>query len=101
MRFAASMAGGSAPRSLILHELQKQRAVDHDLIAGFHALQDVELILRASTQGDMLARETAVRLQQVQEGQILIIAQNRRDRHQQTIDFLARLDAHPHVHLLL
>jgi hypothetical protein len=39
-------------RSLVLHELDEDTAVDHDLVARMQAVGDVELIAGAFTQGD-------------------------------------------------
>ena len=52
-------------------------------------------------QGHVLPREAAVGLGQVDKRQVFIVAQNRRNRDQQPGAFLAGLDQHAHIHLLL
>jgi hypothetical protein len=45
-------------------------------------------------------REAAIGLGKVDERQALVVAQHRRNRHQQAAAFVARMNQHAHVHLL-
>ena len=53
---------GQMARSLVLHELNEDAAVDHDLVAGLETVGDVVLVAGAITQGHVLPREAAVGL---------------------------------------
>jgi hypothetical protein len=54
-------SGGQADgRSLVLHELNEDRAVDHDLVAGLQAVGNVVPVAGAIAQGHVPPREAAV-----------------------------------------
>src|SRR5450631_4140747 len=98
---AAAIRLAATRRSLILHELNEDPAIDHNLVAGVETRGDIILVPDTMTQSHVLPREAAIGLGQIDERQILIVAQNRRYRDQQSGAFPAALDQHAHIHLLL
>ncbi len=86
---------------MILHELNKDAPVYHDLVAGFETFGDIVLVSGSITQGHVPARETGVWLGEIHERQILIVTQNCRNRDQQSAAFLAGLNLDADIHLFL
>ena len=82
MACAAPSRRAADGRSLNLYELNEERSVDHDLVAGFEARCNFIAIFRAVPQGYVLPREAAIGLGDIDVWQVLIVTQNRRDRSQ-------------------
>src|SRR6185437_8478636 len=86
--------------SLVLQELNEDRAIDDDMVDGFEALADVVAVAGSVAQGDVAACETAVGQCQIDKRQVLVVAQNCRYGDQQSAAFPASLDLNPDIHLL-
>src|SRR5580693_9107516 len=99
--FAAPVRFEAVGRSLILHELNEDGAINDNLVASFEAVGNIVLVSVAITQSHVLPRKAAVGLDDIDERQILIVAQDGRNGSQQARALLAGLNAHADVHLFL
>ena len=90
MRCAAPVRQAAGASSLSLHELNKDAPGDDDLIADLQPGGNVVLISCAITEGYVATREATIGLGDVDKGQVLIVAQDRRHRDQQAVALLDR-----------
>src|SRR5580700_9995068 len=99
--FAAQVRSGSTARSLRLHELKENAPVNHDFVAGVKTRADLVMVPDAIADGDVLSRETAVRLRQINKRQVLVVTQDPGNWDQQPHALLAGLNKDADIHLLL
>ena len=101
IRSAAPAGPTAIGRSLALDESNEDAALDDEPVAGLQTGRYLVPVTVAIAERDMAPREAAIGLLQVHEGQVLIVAQYRRNRNQQAAVFVLRVDQHAHVHLFL
>src|SRR5689334_21850252 len=70
--------------SLALRELKEERAFGHDLLSRLEAIRHLVLVTDARPEGDAAAIERAVRRGDMDEGKVLLVAQHRRRRYEET-----------------
>src|SRR5215472_11888852 len=97
---AATRAEGD-DRSLVLQKLNEDRAVGDDALAGFEPRRYLVVTSRTVTERHAPARKAAVVLNDIDEGQVLVVAQDRRGRHRETLALSTIFDPYAHIHLLL